>query len=82
MSAAKTNLRAVNAALLEAVLEDQRAYAPLASARAARAAKDLRGVCQMSVDPTLISASTVLVSALMPKRRLTQAGNIAIHGSP
>jgi len=68
------DLRVVNAALRKAVIADQRAYTPYA--RKEREALDgpngpswahrLRGVYRTYVDRRLVSASTVVVSALLP----------------
>jgi hypothetical protein len=69
------DLRKVNAALREAVLADQRQYAPYAR-KAARVANPYRGVYRTSVDRRLISASTVVVSALMPATELYPGGSL------
>jgi hypothetical protein len=63
------DLRKVNAALREAVLADQREYAPDAR-KAARIPNRYRGVYRTSIDRRLLSASTVVVSALMPATEL------------
>jgi hypothetical protein len=60
------DLGKVNAALRSAVLADQRAFAPYARRGAIGTAKVYRGVYRTSIDRRLLSASTVVVSALMP----------------
>jgi hypothetical protein len=69
------DLRKVNAALREAVLADQREYAPRAR-KAARLGNPYRGVYQTSVDRRLLAASTVVVSALMPATELYPGGSL------
>jgi hypothetical protein len=69
------DLRKVNAALREGVLADQRAYAPDAR-KAARMPNPYRGVYRTSVDPRLLSASTVVVSALLPATELYPGGSL------
>lgn len=68
------DLSRVNAALRQAILADQRAYAPSAR-RYATDAQRYRGVYATSVDRRLLSASTVVVSALMPAVKLYPGGN-------
>jgi hypothetical protein len=63
------NLEAVNSALRHAVLADQRAYAPYARREKPRVAYRENGVYRTAVDRRLTSASTVVVSALMPATR-------------
>lgn len=64
------NLQAVNAALRAAVLADQRAYAPYARRERPKVAHYPEpGVYRTSVDRRLASASTVVVSVLMPATR-------------
>jgi hypothetical protein len=65
----KVDLEAVNAALREAVLADQRAYAPYARKEKPRVAFRESGVYRTAIDRKLVSASTVVVSALMPATR-------------
>jgi hypothetical protein len=60
------DLRKVNAALRAAVLADQREFAPFARRGAIGTAKRYRGVYRTVVDRRFASASTVVVSALMP----------------
>jgi len=60
------DLRKVNIALREAVLRDQREFAPFARKGAIGTAKGYRGIYRTSVSRRLLSASTVVVSALMP----------------
>jgi hypothetical protein len=62
------DLRAVNAALRAAVLADERAYAPYARRQRARVPTE-RGVYRTAVDRKLVSASSVVVSALLPLTR-------------
>jgi hypothetical protein len=69
------DLRAVNNARREGVLADQREYAPAARKASIRNAKWYRGVYQTSVDRRLLSASTVVVSALLPATKLYPGGN-------
>jgi hypothetical protein len=69
------DLRKVDAALHEAVLADQRAYAPDAR-KAARMPNPYRGVYRTSVDRRLLSASTVVVSALLPATELYPGGSL------
>jgi hypothetical protein len=63
------DLRAVNRALRAAVLADQRAYAPYARKEKRRVVNRDRGVYRTAVERRYISASTVVVSALMPVAR-------------
>jgi hypothetical protein len=65
----KVDLEAVNAALREAVLADQRAYTPYARKEKPRVVYRETGVYRTAVDRKLVSASTVVVSALMPATR-------------
>ena len=60
------DLRAVNRALRAAVLADQRAYAAYAHKEKPRVAYRERGVYKTAVDRRYVSASTVVVSALIP----------------
>jgi len=69
------DLRAVNAGLRGAVVSDQRAYAPSARRYAQIAAKRYRGVYTTRVDRRLVSASTTVVSALLPLTRLYPGGS-------
>jgi len=71
------DLSAVNAALREAVLADQREFAPGARRYSIGTAKRFRGVYETSVDRRLLAASTVVVSALMPATTLYPGGS---HG--
>jgi hypothetical protein len=70
-----TDLRAVNAALRGAVLRDQRAYIPSARNSAKHAGHSCRGIYNVDVDRRLVSASSVVVSALLPARHLYPCGN-------
>jgi hypothetical protein len=63
------DLRAVNRALRAAVLADQRAYAAYARREKPRDAYKEHGVYQTGVDRNHLSASTIVVSALMPLTR-------------
>jgi hypothetical protein len=63
------DLEAVNAALRKAVVDDQRTYAPYARRQKPRIAYSEHGVYRTAVDRKLISASTVVVSVLMPATR-------------
>jgi hypothetical protein len=63
------DLQAVNAALRKAVVDDQRAYAPYARREKPRTVYREHGVYRTAVDRKLVSASTVVVSALMPATR-------------
>ena len=60
------DLRAVNRALRAAVLADQRAYAAYARREKPRVADRERGVYKTAIDRRYVSASTVVVSALIP----------------
>jgi hypothetical protein len=70
-----TDLRRVNAALRDAVLRDQRAYAPSARGSPKNAPRGCRGVYRLDVDRSLLSASTTVVSALLPATKLYPCGN-------
>jgi hypothetical protein len=63
------DLRAVNRALRRVVLADQRAYAPYAREERSRTVYEENGVYRTAVDRRYVSASTVVVSALMPLTR-------------
>ncbi len=63
------DLRAVNKALRGVVLADQRAYAPYAREERSRTVYEEHGVYRTAVDRRYVSASTVMVSALMPLTR-------------
>jgi hypothetical protein len=63
------DLKDVNAALREAVLAGQRAYAPYARNEKPRVVYRESGVYRTAVDRKRVSASTVVVSALMPATR-------------
>jgi hypothetical protein len=69
------DLAAVNRALRLAVLSDQREYAPDARRYSRGTARRYRGVYRTTVDRRLLSASTVVVSALMPATKLYPGGN-------
>ncbi len=63
------SLRAVNSGLRESVLADQRHYAPYARRQRAGNPSAPDGVYRTRVDRKLASASTVVVSALLPLTR-------------
>ena len=69
------DLRKVNAALHEAVLRDQRAYSPSARRSVRNPGHDCRGVYRVEVDRHFLSASSVVVSALLPATELYPCGN-------
>jgi hypothetical protein len=69
------DLRRVNAAFREAVVRDQRVYAPSARASAKVAGRSCRGTYSVLTNRGLLSASTVVVSALLPTRKLYPCGN-------
>jgi hypothetical protein len=69
------DLRRVNAVLREAVLRDQRAYAPRARASAKVTGRICRGTYSVLTNRGLLSASTVVVSALLPATELYPCGN-------
>jgi hypothetical protein len=69
VTGAGVDLRAVNAALRAAVLADQRAYAPYARREKPGVVYRERGVYRTAVDRRYVSASTVVVSALLPLTR-------------
>ena len=70
-----TDLRRVNAALREAVLRDQRAYAPSARGSPKNLPRGCRGVYRLDVERSLLSASSTVVSALLPATKLYPCGN-------
>jgi hypothetical protein len=72
-----SHLARVNAALRRIVTSDQRAYARSARRAARHAGSNARGAYTTEVDPSLVSASTVVVSALMPSIHLVPGG---MHG--
>lgn len=63
------DLRAVNAALRGAMRADERAYAPYARIQKAHDTYTDHGVYRTAVDRKYVSASTVVVSALIPLTR-------------
>ena len=69
VTGASIDLRAVNAALRGAVLADQRAYARYARKEKPHDVYRARGVYRPAVDRRYVSASTAVVSALMPLTR-------------
>lgn len=71
------DLARVNAALRRIVTSDQRAYAKSARRAARHAGSKTRGAYATAVDPRLVSASTLVVSALMPSIHLFPGG---MHG--
>ena len=70
-----TDLRRVNAALRDVVLRDQRAYAPSARGSPKNLPRGCRGVYRLDVDRSLLSASSTVVSALLPATKLYPCGN-------
>jgi hypothetical protein len=66
--------RPVNAALRRGILADQREYAPRARKSAERAGSACYGIYETLVDRRLLSASTVVVSALLPATHLYPCG--------
>lgn len=68
------DLSAVNAGLRDGVLADQRAYAPFARQSARTAGKDCRGIYRTWIDRSLLSASTTVVSAILPAQELSPCG--------
>ena len=71
----RTDLKVVNTALRDAVLRDQRAYTPRARSSAKIAGRSCRGIYNVEVERRLVSASSVVVSALLPARKLYPCGN-------
>jgi hypothetical protein len=69
VTGAGIDLQAVNAALRAAVLADQRAYAPYARKEKPHVVYRERGVYRTAVDRRYVSASTAVVSVLMPLTR-------------
>jgi hypothetical protein len=67
-------LNAVNEALRQAVVGEQRSYA-VSARKKLRAGNSYRGVFQTSVVRRYLSASTGVVSALLPLRELYPGGN-------
>ena len=72
---ANLDLSAVNAGLRAAVILDQREYAPAARRNSVGTAREYHGLYKTSIDRRLLSASTVVVSALMPATKLYPGGN-------
>jgi hypothetical protein len=68
------SLVAVNHALRQAVVDEQRSYA-VSARKAIRTGNPYRGVFQTQVVRRLLSASTSVVSALIPLRELYPGGN-------
>jgi len=75
VTGAGIDLRRVNAAVREAVLRDQRAYAPSARASAKVTGRTCRGTYSVLTNRGLLSASSVVVSALLPAQELYPCGN-------
>jgi len=76
-SADGTDLRTANAALQDAILDDQRGYAVSARRYSRVAAPRYRGRYTTAIDRRLISASTVVVSVLLPHTALYPGGSDA-----
>lgn len=72
------DLERVNAALRRIVIDDQRAYEPSAREDAPTTPSELHGYYRTRVDRRLVSASSAVVSVLMPATHLYPGGN---HGS-
>lgn len=72
--ASRVDLRKVNVALRAVVTRDQRAYAPSARRSAKETGASCRGIYGVATDRRLLSASTVVVSALLPLRRFYPCG--------
>jgi hypothetical protein len=70
----RASLIAVNDALTQAVLREQRFYA-VSARKAVRTRNPYRGVFQTGVVRRFLSASTRVVSALLPVRELYPGGN-------
>jgi hypothetical protein len=68
------DLRAVNAALQASIRADQREFTPEARRSVARSVESVRGIYSTAIDRKLISASTIVVSALLPATKLYPAG--------
>jgi hypothetical protein len=73
VSSGSMNLDGVNAALRGAILADQRAYDKTAPAK--KIPHGTTGIYRTGTNPRLISASTLLVSALIPDLELYPSGN-------
>jgi hypothetical protein len=69
VSGSGINLRAVNSALRAALFADQKAYAPYARREKPRTVYRAHGVYRTAVARKYLSASTAVVSALMPLTR-------------
>src|SRR6266540_5326216 len=70
-----SDLRRVNAALRRAIIADQKRYLPFAR-DAVRVKNEYRGLYETSVERPLLSASSVVVSALMPATELYPGGSL------
>jgi hypothetical protein len=68
------DLRKVNAALRAAVLREQHAYEPGARRSATHTGASCRGIYGLATDRRLLSASTVVVSALLALREFYPCG--------
>jgi hypothetical protein len=68
------DLHRVNAALRRAITIDQKRYLPFAR-DAVRVKNNYRGLYEISVERPLLSASSVVVSALMPATELYPGGS-------
>jgi hypothetical protein len=69
------DLGKVNAAIRAAVLREQHWYEPGARRSAKTAGASCRGIFGLATDRRLLSASTVVVSALLPLREFDPCGN-------
>jgi len=74
VSANGLNLKAVNAAIRNTVLDDQRRFARLARRQPPAPPQVGSGIYSAAPESKLISASTVVVSALIPATRLFPGG--------
>jgi hypothetical protein len=74
VSEKRRNIRNVNQAIKNAILDDQRKYESSAIREVARYHGPYKGVYKTGVNRRLVSASTVVVSALIPVTRLYPAG--------
>jgi hypothetical protein len=74
-------LHAANAALRSGVLADEQRYARAAGEAARLAGSSCRGVYETQIDRRLLSASTVVVSALLPAIKLYRVETRGVGGS-
>ena len=74
-ASADISLRRVNKTLRDAVLADQAGYTPLARRALPPPVRGWTGVYNVAPTPSLMSASTVAVSVLLPDTELYPGGN-------